>query len=219
LAATPTGVVNNCGSCKKGTGSFAFGPARSTTVHSARVPGRLPAGPQASVLKSERTPSREDPVSARLRTEAQATAAPSTPRTPHRKAAMSCPESPFAYFAGFDWAKHSHHVVIVNAVGQIVAEFSFEHTQEGWQQWRQQAARFAPLAVAIESEPRHRRRSVAADARLYGLPDEPERGSSLPGSPSPRAAPRVITWMAGVLPTPCAWIARIGSHSAGKTPC
>jgi transposase len=64
---------------------------------------------------------------------------------------MSSPDAPFAYFAGFDWAKHSHHVVIVNPTGQVVAEFSFEHTLEGWQRWRQQAARFAPLAVAIET--------------------------------------------------------------------
>jgi transposase len=32
-----------------------------------------------------------------------------------------------------------------------MAEFRFAHNQEGWQQWRQQAARFAPLAVAIET--------------------------------------------------------------------
>jgi transposase len=64
---------------------------------------------------------------------------------------MSSPGSPLPCFAGLDWAKHSHHVVIVNAAGQIVAEFRFEHTHEGWQQWRQQAARFAPLAVAVET--------------------------------------------------------------------
>jgi transposase len=64
---------------------------------------------------------------------------------------MSSAGSPITHFAGFDWAKHSHHVVIVNKAGRVVAEFSFEHTQEGWQQWRQQAARFAPLAVAIET--------------------------------------------------------------------
>jgi hypothetical protein len=38
-----------------------------------------------------------------------------------------------------------------------VAEFGFEHTQAGWQHWRQQAARFAPLAVAVSDQPRHRR--------------------------------------------------------------
>ena len=61
------------------------------------------------------------------------------------------PGSPFANFGALDWAKQNHHAVIVNPPGQIVAEFSFAHTLEGWQQWRQQAARFAPLAVAIET--------------------------------------------------------------------
>jgi len=55
------------------------------------------------------------------------------------------PESPITHFAGFDWAKQTHHVVIVNAAGQIVSQFSFAHSQEGWQHWREQAARFAPL--------------------------------------------------------------------------
>jgi transposase len=59
--------------------------------------------------------------------------------------------SPITYFAGFDWAKRSHHVVIVNAAGHIVAEFGFEHSEAGWQHWREQAACFAPLAVAIET--------------------------------------------------------------------
>jgi transposase len=64
---------------------------------------------------------------------------------------MPAPSSPFAHFVGFDWAKQHHHAVILNPAGQIVAEFGFEHTQAGWQQWRQQAARFAPLAVAVET--------------------------------------------------------------------
>jgi transposase len=64
---------------------------------------------------------------------------------------MSSPESAVPYFAGFDWAKRSHQVVIVNVAGQVVAEFRFEHTEAGWQHWREQAARFAPLAVAIET--------------------------------------------------------------------
>jgi transposase len=63
---------------------------------------------------------------------------------------MSSPQVPL-HFAGFDWAKRQHQVVMVNATGQLVAEFRFDHTAEGWQQWRQQAARFAPLAVAIET--------------------------------------------------------------------
>jgi transposase len=61
------------------------------------------------------------------------------------------PWSQITHFAAVDWAKQTHHAVIVNPAGQIVAEFSFSHSLEGWQKWRQQAARFAPLAVAIET--------------------------------------------------------------------
>jgi transposase len=79
------------------------------------------------------------------------------------------PGSPITHFAGFDWAKHSHHVVIVDAAGQIVTEFRFEHTEAGWQHWRRQAERFAPLAVAVESEPRYRRRPAPPNPRLHDL--------------------------------------------------
>src|SRR5689334_1809763 len=136
---------------QKVNGSFASGPARSNRPRSTRAFRRSPAEPEASVLKSERTTSREDPVSGRLRTEAQAAAAPPASRTPHRKVPMPPPQAPITHFVGFDWAKQHHHVVILNPAGQIVAEFGFAHTEAGWQQWREQAARFAPLAVAVET--------------------------------------------------------------------
>jgi hypothetical protein len=150
LAASPSGLVNNLDACQKATGSFASRPARSPSGRSPRASKRLPAGGQAPVPRSERTPSREDPVSARPRTGAPAAAAPKRPPIPHRNAAMSLP-APTTHFAGFDGAKQQHHVVIVNGAGQIVAEFRFAPTTEGWQQWRAQAARVAPLAVAIET--------------------------------------------------------------------
>jgi transposase len=56
-----------------------------------------------------------------------------------------------AYFAGFDWARDHHDVVIVDRQGKIVEQFRFEHSQEGWEQWRKKTASFAPLAVAIET--------------------------------------------------------------------
>ena len=36
------------------------------------------------------------------------------------------------HFAGFDWAKEHHCVVVVNAQGQIVSELEFQHSAEGW---------------------------------------------------------------------------------------
>jgi hypothetical protein len=186
LAATQRGVVNNPGQCQNSMGSFASHSARSNWPRSTRASKRLPAEREASVPKSERTTSREDPVSGRLRTEAKAAAAPQAPPTPHRKSTMPSPESSRTHFAGFDWAKQNHYVVIVNAVGQIVAQFGFAHSQAGWQQWREQAARFAPLAVAIETS-----QGTVID-QLFQTPDctiyplNPKAARALPGAQSPQ---------------------------------
>lgn len=55
------------------------------------------------------------------------------------------------HYAGFDWAKDHHQVVIVDRLGHIVAEFEFDHSLEGWNKWRQQIGAYPALAVAIET--------------------------------------------------------------------
>lgn len=55
------------------------------------------------------------------------------------------------HYAGFDWAKAEHQVVIIEAGGQVVAEFRFEHTAAGWQLCRNHLRRFPALGVAIET--------------------------------------------------------------------
>jgi transposase len=55
------------------------------------------------------------------------------------------------HYAGFDWARHHHAVVIVDSKGQIVADFEFKHSLEGWQSFQQQTAVWPNLAVAIET--------------------------------------------------------------------
>ncbi len=55
------------------------------------------------------------------------------------------------HYAGFDWARDHHVVVIVNQQGQIVADFEFEHSVEGWKSFGEKTAGFANLAVAIET--------------------------------------------------------------------
>lgn len=55
------------------------------------------------------------------------------------------------HYAGFDWAKDHHVVVVVNRQGQIVADFQFEHSLEGWQSFDQQVSAWPHLAVAIET--------------------------------------------------------------------
>jgi transposase len=55
------------------------------------------------------------------------------------------------HYAGFDWARDHHDVVIVDRQGQIVAELRFPHSREGWQQFRSQVEHYPALAVAIET--------------------------------------------------------------------
>ena len=55
------------------------------------------------------------------------------------------------HFAGFDWAKDHHDVIIIDAKGGIVADFRIEHTPSGWKLWRERIAAWPKLGVAIET--------------------------------------------------------------------
>jgi transposase len=55
------------------------------------------------------------------------------------------------HYAGFDWAKDHHDVVIVSQQGKIVKDLTFEHTAQGWAQWKEVVAAYPLLAVAIET--------------------------------------------------------------------
>ncbi|MBI3850394.1 MAG: transposase [Verrucomicrobia bacterium] len=55
------------------------------------------------------------------------------------------------HFAGFDWAKDHHDVLVLNGTGKVATEFRFEHTSKGWALCRQKLVGFPQLAVAIES--------------------------------------------------------------------
>jgi transposase len=68
----------------------------------------------------------------------------------HRKTNMK-EWKEITHYVGFDWARDHHVVVIVNQQGQIVADFEFEHSVEGWKSFGEKAAGFANLAVAIET--------------------------------------------------------------------
>ena len=57
-----------------------------------------------------------------------------------------------AYYAGFDWAKDHHDVIIVDRSGQIVVDLQIEHNASGWQRWREQLAGLdAGVAVSVET--------------------------------------------------------------------
>ncbi|HWT80734.1 MAG TPA: IS110 family transposase [Candidatus Methylomirabilis sp.] len=57
----------------------------------------------------------------------------------------------FTHYAGFDWAKDHHVVVIVDSQGRIVADFEFEHSLEGWKSFGEKTSAWPNLAVAIET--------------------------------------------------------------------
>jgi len=61
------------------------------------------------------------------------------------------PWTEITHYAGFDWARDHHDVVIVDRQGQIVADLRLEHSLEGWQQFADKITDYPALAVAIET--------------------------------------------------------------------
>lgn len=55
------------------------------------------------------------------------------------------------YYAGFDWARKHHDVIVVDVSGRIVADFRFEHTSAGWTLWREKIRQWPGLVVAVET--------------------------------------------------------------------
>src|SRR5262249_564304 len=104
-------------------GRIAPGGSRSSVCHPTRIQRSLPARPAAPVLTSERTTACEAPG---------LSSPPHRPPMQNRKATRMKPWQDLTHYAGFDWAKDHHAVVIVNREGRIVADFEFEHSLEGW---------------------------------------------------------------------------------------
>jgi transposase len=55
------------------------------------------------------------------------------------------------HYAGFDWARDHHDVVVISPQGKIVRELTFAHNSEGWAKWKELLAAYPRLAVAIET--------------------------------------------------------------------
>jgi transposase len=55
------------------------------------------------------------------------------------------------HYAGFDWARDHHMVVVVDSQGRIVGDFEFEHSLEGWKTFGEKTAAWPNLALAIET--------------------------------------------------------------------
>jgi transposase len=56
------------------------------------------------------------------------------------------------HYAGFDWAKDHHDVIVLDSSGRIVADFRFEHTASGWEQFREKLTAFPDIAIATETK-------------------------------------------------------------------
>lgn len=54
-------------------------------------------------------------------------------------------------FAGIDWARDHHDVVVLDAHGAIVEDFRIDDAAEGWRQLRERLAKYPDLAIAIET--------------------------------------------------------------------
>ena len=85
------------------------------------------------------------------------------------------------HFAGFDWAKDHHDIIIIDTKGQIAADFRIEHTAAGWRLWRDKIAAWPKLGVAIEPTP-------GDSAPDFLLTNARKRASVQPSSNSWKAA-------------------------------
>lgn len=73
-----------------------------------------------------------------------------------------------AYFAGLDWARSHHDLVLIDRHGQVQQHLRFEHTLAGWQQVRELVQRHPELPVAVEtSQGTVVEHLVAAGLRVY----------------------------------------------------
>lgn len=66
--------------------------------------------------------------------------------------APTIPFESLQFFGALDWASEHHDVVIVNAIGDVVAKFRFEESADGWHDFAQKISAFKPgLAIAVET--------------------------------------------------------------------
>jgi transposase len=135
-------------------GRIAPGGSRSRKLNLAKVTESTPDRPAALVPKSERTPAHEAPCISVTYDGA----------TMHHKSKKPMKEwKEITHYAGFDWARDHHLVVVVDQHGQIVADFQFDHSVEGWKNFHEKTAPFSHLAVAIETS-----QGVVVDQLLQG---------------------------------------------------
>jgi transposase len=123
------------------TGRNATSRSRSRLGDTESVAARTPVGSCLPVPRSERTSPFEGP---RISMTTPGKALP-PPKKPMKTFAE------LTHYAGLDWAKDHHDVVIVERSGKVVEELRFGHTAEGWQQWGERVKAYPALGVAVET--------------------------------------------------------------------
>ena len=53
------------------------------------------------------------------------------------------------HFAGFDWARDHHAVLVLDGTGKIVTEFWFDHIAAGWTLCQEKLSQFPQVAIAV----------------------------------------------------------------------
>jgi transposase/transposase IS116/IS110/IS902 family protein len=72
------------------------------------------------------------------------------------------------HFAGLDWARSHHDVIILDQHGSVQEKLPFEHSAEGWEQLRALVARHPRLPIAVEtSQGTVVEQLLACGARVY----------------------------------------------------
>lgn len=61
------------------------------------------------------------------------------------------PWSEITHYAGLDWARDHHDIIIVDSQGQIVADWRITHSLEGWQDFGAKIKSYPAVAVALET--------------------------------------------------------------------
>jgi transposase len=99
------------------------------------------------------------------------------------------------HFAGFDWAKDHHDVLVLDGAGKIVAEFRFDHTASGWTLCQEKLAPFPQLAIAVEAgHSAAIERLVTLDYRVYPVHPRSSKSYRTRKLPSGTKTDRADCW-------------------------
>jgi hypothetical protein len=78
------------------------------------------------------------------------------------------------FFAGLDWASHTHAVCVIDEYGSVCVQFEVNHDAAGLAELRRRLT--ACGVTAGHRAPLRPDRRRAAGGRLHGRPDPPQRG-------------------------------------------